>query len=168
MEEKKSRAAISICEWMDAAVFAVVMCVVVFSLFIKLFTVNGISMEPTYYEGDRVFAVLSYLNISTGDVIVTDDNTGLDEPLIKRVIATEFQKVDIDPETGAFYVDGELVDTPIETTVFNLNGDISYPFYVPEGHVFAVGDNRELSLDCRYARVGFIDNRSIVGKVIDF
>lgn len=166
MNDKNTKRAISICEWLDATVFAVVFCVIVFSLCIKIFTVNGISMEPTYYEGDRVFTTLVFLHLETGDVIVTDDNNNLNEPLIKRVIATEFQKVDIDSETGAIYVDGSLVDWPIDTTVYNLKGDISYPFYVPEGYVFAVGDNRELSLDCRYERVGFIDRRGIVGKVL--
>lgn len=166
MEEKRRKTAASICEWMDAAVFAVVVCVVIFTLFVKVFTVQGQSMEPTYYEGDRVVALLAVLDIDQGDVIVTDDNNGLSEPLIKRVIATEFQKVEIDTTNGAIYVDGKLFDTPVGTTMSNLKGDISYPFYVPEGYVFAVGDNREVSLDCRYERCGFIDMRSIVGKVI--
>lgn len=166
MEERRKKAAVSVCEWMDAAVFAVVVCVLLFTLFVKVFTVNGTSMEPTYFEGNRVFAFLAYTDLKTGDVIVTDDNNGLSEPLIKRVIATEFQKVEMDPETGAIYVDGKLIDTPVETTVSNLKGDISYPFYVPEGYVFAVGDNREMSLDCRYERCGLLDRRCIVGKVL--
>lgn len=166
MEEKRRKTAASICEWMDAAVFAVVVCVIIFTLVVKVFTVQGQSMEPTYYEGDRVVALLAAIDIDQGDVIVTDDNNGLSEPLIKRVIATEFQKVELDPSDGAFYVDGKLVDTPIGATMSNLKGDISYPFYVPEGYVFAVGDNRELSLDCRYEQCGLIETRSIVGKVI--
>ena len=166
MNEKHEKKAISICEWLDAAVFAVVSCVVVFSLIIKVFTVKGVSMEPTYFEGDKVLALLTYTDLSTGDVIVTDINNDLNEPLIKRVIATEFQKVDLDPDDGSFYVDGKLVDSPIASTLNNLKGDIEYPFYVPEGCVFAVGDNRELSLDCRYQQVGFLDYRCIIGKVI--
>lgn len=166
MEERRIKIANSICEWMDAAVFAVVVCVVIFTLFVKVFTVNGTSMEPTYFEGNRVFALLAYMDLDTGDVIVTDDNNGLSEPLIKRVIATEFQKVEMDSDTGAIYVDGKLIDEPVATTLSNLKGDIEYPFYVPAGYVFAVGDNREMSLDCRYERCGFIDSRSVVGKVL--
>ncbi len=166
MEEKRRKTAVSVAEWMDAAVFAVVVCVVIFSLFIKVFTVNGSSMEPTYVEGDRVFTLLCKFTVRNGDVIVTDVNNGLGEPLIKRVIATEYQKVEMDPETGELRVDGKVVDTPVATTTYNLKGDITYPFYVPAGYVFAVGDNREWSLDCRYQQCGLIDSRSIVGVVI--
>ncbi len=165
MEEKRRKTAVSICEWMDAAVFAVVVCVVIFSLFIKVFTVNGSSMEPTYVEGDRVFSLLCRFSVSGGDVIVTDDHHGLREPLVKRVIATQVQKVEMDPDTGEIRVDGKVVDVPVATTTANLKGDISYPFYVPAGYVFAIGDNREMSLDCRYSQCGLIDNRSIVGVV---
>ena len=165
-EDKRRNIAVSLSEWMDAAVFAVVVCVFIFSVVFKVFTVNGSSMEPTYVEGNRVFVQLFRTEASTGDVIVTDDNNGLHEPLIKRVIATQYQKVEVDPSTGEIRVDGKVVDTPVATSLNNLKGDITYPFYVPEGMVFAVGDNRAVSLDCRYAQCGLLDSRSIVGVVI--
>ena len=100
----------------------------------------------------------------SGDVVVIDDNNNLDEPLIKRVVATAGQKVNIDPTTGAVTVDGVAFDEPIAAADVNVRGDAVYPLTVPEGYVFVMGDNRAVSLDSRYSQLGCVDVRSIVGK----
>ena len=97
----------------------------------------------------------------------------LDKPIIKRVIATEGQTVDIDYTTGVVYVDGEAVDE----TAFGLSNNITtspyssfeplvFPQTVPEGCVFVLGDNRSVSKDSRYAEVGMIDERHILGEAV--
>ena len=97
----------------------------------------------------------------------------LEEPIIKRVIATEGQTVDFDYEAGVVYVDGQ----PVDETQFGLeNGITSEPFSsfellefpqtVPEGCVFVLGDNRAVSEDSRYQDVGMIDERNILGKAV--
>ena len=95
----------------------------------------------------------------------------LEEPIIKRVIATEGQQVDINFETGTVYVDGEALDE----SQFGLENGItvetnaplehtSFPATVPEGHIFVLGDNRLVSEDSRYTEVGMVDVRKVLGK----
>lgn len=95
----------------------------------------------------------------------------LEKPIIKRVIATEGQTVDIDNSTGTVYVDGEELDN----TQFDVDNGITYtsdqdasrfPLTVPEGCVFVLGDNRVVSLDSRYAEVGTIPTEKILGKSV--
>ena len=97
----------------------------------------------------------------------------LDEPIIKRVIATEGQTVDFDYEAGAVLVDGQ----PVDETQFGLENGITeepyssfelleFPQTVPEGCVFVLGDNRAVSEDSRYLDVGMIDTRNILGKAV--
>ena len=87
-----------------------------------------------------------------------------EEPIIKRVIATEGQTLKIDFNTGDVYVDGVLLDEPyIKTpTTDNEGGEI--PEVIPEGYVFVMGDNRGNSLDSRSEQIGLIDKRNIIGK----
>ena len=165
LQKQRERAA-SICDWLDAVCFAVIVCVVVFTFAVKSCVVEGSSMEPTYHEGQRVIGYVPYCRLKTGDVVITDANNGIGKDLFKRVVATEYQYVSIDPQTGALYVDGVLFEEPIPTTVDNLKGDVEYPFYVPRGCVFVMGDNRRVSNDSRYRAVGFIDARSITGKAV--
>ncbi len=165
LQQQREKAA-SICEWVDAFCSAVIVCVLIFTFAVKSAVVDGTSMDPTYESGQRVIGIVPYCNLDTGDVVITDTNNGIGKSLFKRVVATEYQYVSIDPQTGAIYVDGVLFDSPIPTTVDNLKGDIEYPFYVPRGCVFLMGDNRRVSNDCRYTAVGFIDARSITGKAV--
>ena len=88
------------------------------------------------------------------------------ECIVKRVIATEGQIVDIDFERGVVFVDGEEIDEPyIHSYTYNQQG-VSFPLIVQKGHVFVLGDNRESSLDSRSYEIGQIDRREILGKAI--
>ena len=158
--------AASICDWVDALCSAVIVCVLLFTFCIKSAVVDGTSMNPTYVDGQRVFAYVPYTSLRTGDVVITDDKNGIGKSLFKRVVATEYQYVSIDTQTGTIYVDGIPFEDPIATTPDNLKGDIEYPFYVPRGCVFLMGDNRRVSNDSRYTAVGFIDARSVTGKAV--
>ncbi|MBR6548641.1 MAG: signal peptidase I, partial [Clostridia bacterium] len=90
-------------------------------------------------------------------------------PIIKRVIATEGQIVDIDFETGVVYVDGVALDESYVKTPTNVKFDINFPVSVPEDCVFVLGDNRNNSTDSRSSLIGdhgMIDKRYILGKVV--
>ena len=164
---RSKRISRAIYEWLDALVFALVAVVVLFTFVFKSYMVRGISMEPTLYDGYRVFVYSFMYTPSQGDIIVMDESLEIgDYSIVKRVVAVENQTVDIDPDTGEITVDGVVFDTPISTSHTNNAGDMDFPGVVPEGYIFVMGDNREHSLDSRYQRIGFIDKRNIIGKAI--
>ena len=155
----------NVLDWVEELVIAVVIIGVVFTFFFRIITVTGNSMAPNYSDGDRVLVTGAALGVEQGDVVVVVNV--LEEPIIKRVIATEGQVVDFDPDTRAVLVDGQ----PVDETQFGLENGITdlpyssfevleFPQTVPEGCVFVLGDNRSVSEDSRYQRVGMIDTRT--------
>lgn len=171
-EQKKRKSASRIVfEWMEEVVIAVVMITLLFTFVFRVITVTGTSMLPNYSEGDRILVTGGALGVSQGDVVVI--NNVLDEPIIKRVIATEGQVVDFDYEKKAVLVDG----SPVDETQFGLRNGITdvpftsfelleFPQAVPPGCVFVLGDNRSVSEDSRYQVVGMVDKRNILGKAV--
>lgn len=150
----------------------------IYVLFFRAVVVVGDSMNDTLVHGDRLLLVSRtiYRNPKQGDIIVaTKDSFRDGEPIIKRVIATEGQWVDIDFETGAVYVGtGERLDqvqwTKLDEPYISsptLGAEhMNFPLRVSEGCVFVMGDNRKNSLDSRSNQIGLIDEREILGKVI--
>ena len=101
-----------------------------------------------------------------GDVVVLRKQSFLAEPIVKRVIATEGQTVDIDFVTGQVYVDGELLEeTYINEPTWTEEGT-QFPLTVPEGSLFVMGDNRNHSNDSRDARLGTVDARCVIGRAV--
>lgn len=170
---KRARAGKGTCacfDWMEEIAVAVVVVVLIFTFLCRVVTVNGISMLPNFEGGDRLLVTDLHGELKQGDVVVAVDV--LEEPIIKRVIATGGQSVDIDFETGTVYVDGQALDE----TKFGLRNGItvkvntgeemiSFPQVVPEGCVFVLGDNRMVSEDSRYLAVGMIPEENILGIV---
>ena len=161
----------NVLDWVEELVIAVVIIGVVFTFFFRIITVTGNSMAPNYSDGDRVLVTGAALGVEQGDVVLVVNV--LEEPIIKRVIATEGQVVDFDPDTRAVLVDGQ----PVDETQFGLENGITdlpyssfevleFPQTVPEGCVFVLGDNRQNSKDSRFAEVGMVDCRNILGKVV--
>lgn len=152
--------------------FAVILAVValVFVFAVRLVGVSGSSMYPTLVNKDYMLLLSNFISrdYDQGDIIVTTVPTYGNEPLVKRVIATEGQTVDIDFMTGQVFVDGKLLeeDYIFEPTWLNYADGMNYPVTVPEGCVFVMGDNRNNSSDSRYAPIGMVDTRRITGKVI--
>lgn len=158
-------------EWAETIVMAVVLVAIVFTFVARVITVDGRSMEPTYYNGDRVLVTQLAGPAQQGDVVIVVE--ALDEPIIKRVIATEGQVVDFDSELGEVTVDGQVVAGSVYGTedgityVPDLPGQVlEFPQTVPGGCVFVLGDNRDNSTDSRFVSVGMVDCRNILGKVV--
>lgn len=152
-------------EWIDSLVCAAVLCIFFFTFCCKTMKVVGSSMYPTYKDGQRIIAVTPITSISSGDVVVTDDNNGTGDPLIKRVIAVSGDNLYIDDE-GVIYINGKIFEDYVNLPQYTIYGDTIYPITVPEGMVFLMGDNREVSYDSRYIKVGCIPLINIIGKVI--
>ena len=156
-------------DWLEAICFSLVAIILVFTLLFRSAQVEGSSMLPNYHEGDRLVLINTALSkVETGDVVVITQPTSVGHPLIKRVIATEGQTVDINYITGEVTVDGvvlseDYIMEPINSVPLD---PIEYPFTVGEGKIFVMGDNRNASSDSRNAGIGEIDTRYILGKAI--
>ncbi len=138
-------------------------------LVFRVVIVSGPSMNRTMVDGDYLLLLsnLFYGSPEQGDIIVASKNSFKNgEPIIKRVIATEGQVVDIDFEAGIVYVDGTALDEPYTNTPTNLQEGIVFPVTVKEGCVFVMGDNRNSSKDSRNPEIGQIDCREILGRAI--
>ncbi len=142
---------------------------VVFIFCFRTIGVEGDSMNPTLQTQDRIILSAFEFTPEYGDIVVTcqpSKSELVESILIKRVIATEGQTVDIDFERGIVYVDGEALDEPYTASPTYDRESFIGPVVVPEGHVFVMGDNRNNSTDSRDYRVGFIREEYIMGKAI--
>ena len=142
---------------------------VVFVLVFRVVVVSGSSMYSTLWSGDYLLVLSSTFSGEPkyGDVIVASKDSFNDgEPIIKRVIATEGQVVDIDFQAGIVYVDGVALEETYTFTSTNVSEGMEFPLTVEEGCVFAMGDNRNRSRDSRYPDIGQIDEREILGQAL--
>ena len=163
---------------------ALFVVVLLFTFVCRLVTVDGPSMNNTLQHGDRLIISNLFYKPDIGDVVVLQNANSVEfpAPIIKRVIATEGETVDIDPKTWTVTVtdkdgnvmvldemyvnrvDGNMRIGTYSDTYFYKNAitENEYPHTVPKGHVFVMGDNRNSSLDSRL--LGDIDERMILGK----
>lgn len=135
----------------------------------RVVVVSGSSMYDTLLDGDYLLLISNvfYQNPRQGDIVVASkDSFDNGAPIVKRVIATEGQTVDIDFGTGIVYVDGVALEEDYTYTMTNLDEGTSFPLVVEEGHVFLMGDNRNKSKDSRSPEIGQVDEREILGKAI--
>ena len=133
----------------------------------RAYAVPSGSMEETIMTGDMMFAEkVSYLfrDPEPGDIVTFKDPEIPGRILIKRCIAVGGQTVDINDEDGLVYVDGEPLAEPYTDgkPSYRLASDVTYPYTVPEGHVWVMGDNRTNSQDSRF--FGSIPISSVTGR----
>ena len=149
--------------------FLVAGILLVFSLLFRVVVVSGPSMNATLVDGDWLLLLSNvfYNEPKQGDIIVASkDSFDNGTPIIKRVIATAGQEVDIDFNVGIVYVDGIALDEPYVNTPTNLNEGVEFPLVVEEGCIFVMGDNRNISKDSRSTEIKLIDKREVLGKAI--
>lgn len=166
-EEKKVSSSENLFEWVETLVIAFFAVILFFTFVFRLAAVNGESMLPTLVDKDRLIVSYLFYTPKNGDiVIVNNDNPALEKVIVKRVIATEGQTVDIDFDSGEVKVDGKVLQEDYINNLTLLDeGGHDYPVTVPENCVFVMGDNRMNSLDSRDSRVGFVPEEEILGKV---
>lgn len=149
--------------------FLIAGVLLVFSLLFRVVVVSGPSMNSTLIDGDWLLLIgnVLYTEPNRGDIIVASKDSFDDgAPIIKRVIATQGQVVDIDFTAGIVYVDGEALDEPYTLTPTNLSEGIEFPLTVDEGCIFVMGDNRNVSKDSRSIEIGQIDCREVLGRAV--
>ncbi len=153
-------------DWIRCVVFAIAIVVVCLTFVFRLVDVDGTSMNDTLQSNDKVIVTNLLYTPKNNDIIVISHGAQYKKPIIKRVIAKEGQTLKLDYENNRIIVDGIVIDEPyIKGTTFSGNyGDNEIPEVVPEGKLFVMGDNRQVSLDSRSTEIGLIDVKDVIGK----
>ncbi len=153
-------------DWLKTLAITFIIVILIFTFVCRTARVNGHSMD--YTLADRDFLILWSLGYTpkNGDIVAANCE-GLNEVIVKRIIAHGGQTVDINFQTGEVFVDGVVLDEPYLGTKTHLDElGHKYPVTVPEGKYFVMGDNRMNSRDSRDATVGFVDREDILGKAV--
>ena len=135
--------------------------VLVATLWMPVLKIYGSSMDPTLENGQIVVSIKTK-KLKSGDVVAFWQGNKL---LVKRVIASPGQKVDIDVD-GKVFVDGKAISESYLDSESLGNTDIDFPHQVEESRWFCMGDNRESSIDSRSAVIGDVSKEQIEGKVL--
>ena len=135
--------------------------ILVATLWLPVLQIYGSSMTPTLQDGQIVVSVKS-AQPDQGDIVAFYYNNKI---LVKRVIAGPGQWVDMD-ENGNVYVDEQLLDEPYLAEKALGECNIEFPYQVPDGRFFVMGDHRLTSVDSRHTSVGCIAEEQIVGKIV--
>ena len=167
--EQKQDAEPSVLEYLHDVVYILALILVVFTFCMRVVIVSGSSMFSTLVDGDYLLLINRPLcgELERGDIVVASmDRFKGGEPIVKRVIATEGQTVDIDFRAGIVYVDGAALDEDYIYTPTHLSEGMEFPLVVEEGCLFLMGDNRGDSRDSRAPEIGLVDEREILGRAV--
>ncbi len=188
-DSDKPRRIDSLFDFIEMFVFTLAAAFIIMSFFFRYSTVNGDSMLNTLEDQDRLLLRSFLYTPKQDDIIVVEDrSSALKEPIVKRVIATEGQRIKITHD--GVYVDGELKDEDYVNPCNNCNRTSTsdkyeysvtpspmlhaylteyvpgshYEILVPEGQIFVMGDHRDNSTDSR--KIGLLHEDAIIGKVV--
>ena len=145
-----------------ALITVAAIAVLVATLWLPVLQIYGSSMTPTLQDGQIVFSVKT-ADLEQGDIIAFYYNNKI---LVKRVIASQGEWVDICSETGDVSVNDVLLDEPYLAEKSFGDADIEFPYQVPDGKIFVMGDHRSTSVDSRHTAVGCVAEEQIVGKIV--
>ncbi len=169
-------------DWLQTLSIVLVFITVFFTFFGMIFGVSGSSMYPTLHDGDAMLIQRIGYTPQQGDIVVLkkdgfpyEDDA---EAIVKRVIAVAGQQVEIDYESNTVYVDGVALEEDYlnfdnvgveqygDDYMVERDGMVYSAFQVPEGCIFVMGDNRNGSTDSRWAALGMVDTRWVLGRAV--
>lgn len=159
----------SLIAYLHDLIYMLMAVLVLFLLVFRVIVVSGPSMRTTLLDGDYLLLLSNtfYHTPRRGDIVVISkkafDNG---KPIVKRVIATEGQTVDIDFDDGIVYVDGEALEEDYINSLTTYAEGTVFPLTVEEGCIFVLGDNRAVSMDSRSPEIGQIDRREVLGRAV--
>ena len=173
----------SLFDYVEIFSFAILAILLIFTFCFRLCRVDGSSMNNTLQNQEMLITTNVFYEPEQGDIIVFHlSNDHYRQPLVKRVIATEGQTVDINFTTGKVCVDGVVLEEDyiyLDGGKYDMRhefdkqyistdekGETHFTATVPEGTVFAMGDNRNHSTDSRAVSVSFVDKNCILGKAV--
>jgi signal peptidase I len=149
-------------EWAETLIVALAVALLIRTFIVQVYLVEGPSMEPTLYTGERVFVnklVYRFRQPHPGEIIVLQDPNTPQRELIKRVIAVAGETVEM--KKGIVYVNGQPLKEDFINTAIRSTNDMP-PQTIPEGNVWVMGDNRGMSFDSR--NIGPIAVKKIDGE----
>lgn len=173
----KTNSTSSLIDYIEIIVVAVCAVILLFTIFTRTCTVDGDSMNNTLHNTELLLISDAFYTPERQDVIVFHNNDGTfggrnNKPLVKRVIGVAGDTVVVDNAAKTVTVtnkDGETQILEEEYVFFDPYKNDSFygtqTYVVPEGKLFVMGDNRRASLDSRYPTIGYVDERSVLGKV---
>ena len=159
----------SIIAYLHDLFYMLMAIMLVFLLFFRVIVVSGDSMYSTLLDGDYLLLLGNafYQEPQRNDIVVISKKSfDNGKPIVKRVIATEGQTVDIDFENAIVYVNGMALDEPYINSPTSFNEGNVFPLTVAEDCIFVLGDNRGVSRDSRDPIIGQVDKREVLGKAM--
>lgn len=181
-KNKLLKVASALYDYAEIFALSIIAVIFIFSFCIRLCRVDGSSMKNTLQNDEPIIATNLFYSPKQGDIIVFHlSNDYFTKPLVKRVIATEGQTVEINMTDNVITVDGEVYTDEHayisdgkyivrlefnKEYIFQENGKTYFRATVPDGKVFVLGDNRNGSSDSRSEKVGFIDADCILGRAV--
>jgi len=151
-------------ELLKSIIIAIIAAILIITFVFETVRVDGYSMNPTLNDNDRLIVekvTFYFRQPEPGDIVVIKYPANVEEKFIKRVVATEGDKVKIEKNT--LYINNvpQQEEYIMEDTMFDF-AEVT----VPAGTIFVMGDNRNNSRDSRYPDVGFVSNSLVVGRAV--